>query len=185
MIGRLAGMVAVQRRMAVIDSLTGLHTRRYFQDALTGLAKSPHHGAAVVLLDIDHFKQVNDTYGHDGGDRALREVAHRLSRAVRPGDVLARYGGEEFAVLLPRTSPPEARRVADRIHRAVRERPVPVGPAAEITVTVSVGVASMPADVTEPDRLPLLADQLLYQAKGAGRDRVVSPVPHPPATAAA
>lgn len=184
-IARLAGLVATQRRMAVTDDLTSLRSRRYFREALTKAPTSDPRGTAVVMLDIDHFKQVNDTYGHDGGDRVLREVARRLSDAIRPGDVLARYGGEEFAILLPRTSPGEARRIADRVHAAVRETPVPVSATVAIPVTVSVGVASMPADVTEPDRLPLLADQLLYQAKDAGRDRVNSGADRPHATAAA
>jgi two-component system, cell cycle response regulator len=173
-IGRLAALVAVQRRMAVSDSLTGLRTRRYFQDSLAAQARSRHPGTAVVLLDVDHFKQVNDTYGHDGGDRVLREIARRVSGAIRPDDVAARYGGEEFAVLLPHTSPEAARAVAARIHAAVRDSPIPVDDTTAITVTVSVGVACSPIDLADPDRLTLLADRSLYDAKDAGRDCVVS-----------
>ena len=169
-IGRLAGLVAVQRRMAVTDELTGLRTRRFFQGALGGQQKS----TAVVLIDVDHFKRVNDTYGHDGGDRVLREVARRISGAVRAGDVVARYGGEEFAVLLPNATPAEARTIAGRVHEAVRAAPISVDETTEITVTVSAGVACTPADLPEPVSLPLMADRFLYEAKHAGRDRVVA-----------
>jgi two-component system, cell cycle response regulator len=168
-IGRLAGLVADMRRMATTDGLTGLRTRRYFQEALV---HAGHRDHAVILFDIDHFKQVNDTYGHDAGDRVLREVGTRLNGAVRAQDVIARYGGEEFAVLLPHTSPAEARAVAARIHATVRAVPIPVTATESVTVTVSVGVACTPTDVTESARLPLLADQLLYRAKEAGRDQV-------------
>ncbi|WP_436533354.1 diguanylate cyclase [Actinoplanes sp. HUAS TT8] len=168
-IGRLAGLVGDMRRMATTDGLTGLRTRRYFQDALAHAGSRDH---AVILLDIDHFKLVNDTYGHDGGDRVLREVGERLRGAIRQQDVVARYGGEEFAVLLPHTSPEEARTVAARVHTAIRATPIPVAADQAITVTISVGVACTPTDVADPARLPLLADQLLYQAKNAGRDRV-------------
>ncbi|GAA4976128.1 GGDEF domain-containing protein [Actinoplanes utahensis] len=169
-IGRLAGLVAVQRRMAVTDELTGLRTRRFFQGVLGGPVKP----TAVVLLDVDHFKRVNDTYGHDAGDRVLREVARRISGAVRGGDVVARYGGEEFAVLLPNATPEEARAIAARMHGAVRATPITVSDTAAITVTVSAGVACTPADLPEPGTLPLVADRFLYQAKNAGRDRVVA-----------
>ncbi|MFI1991566.1 GGDEF domain-containing protein [Actinoplanes sp. NPDC020271] len=168
-IGRLAGLVGDMRRMATTDGLTGLRTRRHFQEAL---AHAGHRDHAVILFDIDHFKRVNDTYGHDGGDRVLREVGARLGDAVRAQDVIARYGGEEFAVLLPHTSPAEAHLVAARIHAAVRATPIPVTATESITVTVSVGVACTPTDVTDSAGLPLLADQLLYQAKESGRDQV-------------
>jgi two-component system cell cycle response regulator len=173
-IGRLAGVVAVQRRMAVTDVLTGLSSRRYFEDASSGLARRRGRAAAVLMLDIDHFKRVNDTHGHDGGDQVLREVARRLSRSVRPGDVLARYGGEEFAVLLPNTTPADAWAVAERIRGAVCDHPVEVGEGVAITITVSIGVACRPADVPESGQLTPLADQMLYQAKQAGRNRVVA-----------
>ncbi|MBG0823678.1 GGDEF domain-containing protein [Planomonospora sp. ID91781] len=173
-IGRLAGLVAIQRRMAVTDALTGLWSRRYLDGALSGLAGRRNRRAAVLLLDIDHFKRVNDTYGHDGGDRVLREVAQRLSQAVRRGDVSARYGGEEFVVLLPDTAPDDARVIADRILTAVRSEPITVGGDVTITVTVSIGVACLPADVSVPGELTLLADQMLYRAKESGRNRVVT-----------
>ncbi|BAL87935.1 hypothetical protein AMIS_27150 [Actinoplanes missouriensis 431] len=172
-IGRLAALVRVQRQMAVTDELTGLRTRRYFQEKLHNLP-DPDRGTAVVLLDIDHFKRINDTYGHDGGDRVLREVALRLAGAVRRGDLAARYGGEEFAILLSSTTHDQALAVADRMHAAVRDRPCSAGPDVEVDVTVSAGVACLPTDVDDPGRLTLLADQFLYEAKAAGRDRVVS-----------
>jgi diguanylate cyclase (GGDEF)-like protein len=173
-IGRLAGLVAVQRRMAVTDALTGLRSRRYVDAALSGMAQRNSPRAGVLLLDIDHFKRVNDTYGHDDGDRTLSEVARRLSQAIRRGDVAARYGGEEFVVLLPDASPDDARMVADRILTAVRSEPIAVSGEATFTVTVSIGVACLPADVSEPGELLLLADQMLYLAKESGRDRVVT-----------
>jgi two-component system, cell cycle response regulator len=174
-IGRLAGLVALQRRMAVTDLLTGLGSRRYFEDALSGLAtRRGHRDAALLMLDVDHFKKVNDTYGHDAGDRVLREVAYRLSHALRPGDMSARYGGEEFVVLLPRTPPGDARAVADRIRRAICADPIPVNEHVTITVTVSAGVACLPSDVTDQAQLTLFADRMLYRAKESGRNRVVA-----------
>ncbi|HEV7899773.1 MAG TPA: GGDEF domain-containing protein, partial [Planosporangium sp.] len=103
-IARMAAMVRVQRQMAITDGLTGLRTRRFLEQALRSEAARTHRGdfsVGLLLIDVDHFKRVNDAYGHHGGDRVLCEVAHRLRNLVRPGDVVARYGGEEFAVLLP------------------------------------------------------------------------------------
>ena len=173
---RLAGLVAVQRNVAITDGLTGLRTRRYFTQVLNTECDrvSRGSGVAVLLLDIDHFKKVNDTYGHHGGDRVLCEVSDRLRRAVRPGDLVARYGGEEFAVVLPNTTPAEAHQIADRVHRAVRSAPIVVNPATAITVTVSLGVATTPGDAQTPDELVLLADRLLYNAKETGRDQVAT-----------
>jgi two-component system cell cycle response regulator len=177
-IARLAGLVTAQRRMAITDGLTGLRTRRFFQQRLNAVTQ-PTRSVSVLLLDVDHFKRVNDTYGHDGGDRVLREIAERLSRATRPDDVVARYGGEEFAILLPRTTTEEACRVAERVHAAVRDTPVSISPAVAIPVTVSVGVACQSADVADPDRLVLRADEALYRAKDDGRDRIAVAEPAP------
>ncbi|WP_285690223.1 GGDEF domain-containing protein [Actinoplanes sp. NBRC 103695] len=173
-IARLGGVVAVQRRMVVTDMLTGLHSRRYFESASARLPRRSDRAVAVLMLDIDHFKKINDTYGHDGGDRVLREIARRLSQSVRPGDVLARYGGEEFVVLMPDTLPRDARLVAERVREAVCSRPVDVNDDVDIIVTVSVGVACRPDDVAEADHLTPFADRMLYSAKESGRNRVVT-----------
>ncbi|MBU2663885.1 GGDEF domain-containing protein [Actinoplanes bogorensis] len=171
-LGRMAGLVGAHRQTAITDELTGLRSRRYFVQALqseTARHERSGDGLSVLLLDIDHFKLVNDTYGHDGGDRVLVEVARRLARAVREGDLVARYGGEEFAVLLPQSDPGEAYGVAERIRLSVADQPIPVGDGRHHRVTVSVGLASTSAT----DTLIHDADQALYAAKRGGRDRVV------------
>ncbi len=171
---RMALLVKAQRRDAVTDALTGLSSRRYFDQALGTIgARSARSGnpVSMLLLDIDHFKSVNDTYGHNGGDRVLVEVSNRLSHLVRPGDVVARYGGEEFAILLPDTQPEQARAVADRIRQGIADTPIEVNGTRLIQVTVSMGVAGMPSSPST-DALILAADQALYAAKHAGRNRV-------------
>jgi diguanylate cyclase (GGDEF)-like protein len=123
------------------------------------------------MLDLDHFKQVNDRYGHGAGDDVLREVAHRIQATVREIDVPARYGGEEFAVVLPETGLDTAREVAERIRRAVAGAPIATrqGP---VAVTLSAGVAVTDARSGELGALLEAADGALYQAKAAGRNRV-------------
>jgi two-component system cell cycle response regulator len=171
---RMAGLVQAQRHAAVTDGLTGLRSRRFFEQALGNQGeRSAKNGVpvSVLLLDIDHFKTVNDTYGHNGGDRVLVEVTHRLRELVRPGDVVARYGGEEFAVLLPDTTTEHAAEIAERIRRGVSAAPIAVDESRLHTVTVSVGIAGMPA-AGGTDELVLAADRALYAAKNAGRNRV-------------
>ncbi|GAA0224985.1 GGDEF domain-containing protein [Cryptosporangium japonicum] len=177
-LGRMARLVATQREVAITDGLTGLHTRRYFEHSLLVEGERALRGAglAVLLLDIDHFKSINDTYGHHGGDRVLCEVANRLRVVMRGGDLVARYGGEEFAVLVPNTVPPIAREIAERVRLAISETPMPVNPTTSTPITVSIGVATMPEDATNVDDLVLLADQLLYASKETGRNRVTSTV---------
>src|SRR5437867_2156096 len=117
--------------MAITDALTGLRTRRYLTQALhTGAARAHRHGSPVglLLIDVDHFKQVNDTHGHHGGDRVLCEVAHRLTTLVRPGDLIARYGGEEFAVLLPQAKVADLATVGERIRQGMAVTPLAVHP---------------------------------------------------------
>ncbi|MEU8662842.1 GGDEF domain-containing protein [Actinoplanes philippinensis] len=180
---RMAGLVQAQRHAAVTDGLTGLRSRRFFEQALGNQGeRSVKNGVpvSVLLLDIDHFKSVNDTYGHNGGDRVLVEVTHRLRELVRPGDVVARYGGEEFAVLLPDTSTEQAGEVAERIRRGVSGAPIAVDESRLHTVTISVGIAGMPAAGTT-DELVLAADRALYAAKNAGRNRVASATDMSPA----
>ncbi|GAA2688574.1 hypothetical protein Apa02nite_088160 [Actinoplanes palleronii] len=173
---RMAGLVRAQRRAAITDGLTGLHSRRHFEETLRRAMAAAHRRGeplGLLLLDIDHFKTVNDTYGHGGGDRVLIEVTRRLSRLVRPGDVAARYGGEEFAVLLPGAGPEETMKIAERIRHGVAAEPIAIGADVLCRVTVSVGAAGVPA-LREVDELVLAADRALYAAKHAGRDRVAA-----------
>ena len=176
-LARMAGLVRAQRHAAITDGLTGLRSRRYFEQTVQAEAtRAARSGAplGMLLLDIDHFKTVNDTYGHNGGDRVLVEVSHRLAGLVRPGDLVARYGGEEFAVLLPDAEPARAWEIAERIRRGIAAAPIAVGPSRLHRVTVSVGVAGLPAGDTDVGRLVLAADRALYAAKDAGRDQVAS-----------
>uniref|UniRef100_UPI0013047B6D GGDEF domain-containing protein n=1 Tax=Kineosporia sp. R_H_3 TaxID=1961848 RepID=UPI0013047B6D len=147
-LARMAGLVATQRRMAITDGLTGLHTRRYFEQALaTETARTERNGQGLGLLivDVDHFKSVNDTYGHTGGDRVLIEIAHRLQIIARGGDVVARYGGEEFALLLPATGHEQLSAIGERVRLAIAGAPIVVTTSISISITVSVGGAANPA----------------------------------------
>ncbi|WP_433794415.1 GGDEF domain-containing protein [Actinoplanes sp. CA-252034] len=170
---RMAGLVAAQRQAAVTDALTGLRTRRYFSDALSlecRRAGRTGHGVGLLVIDVDHFKRINDGYGHPAGDEVLREVSRRLSAAARAGTVVARYGGEEFVVLAPHTGPGELLALAERLRAAVAELPVQVG-GELLGVTVSVGAAAQTHP--GPDSLLRFADEALYAAKAAGRNRCV------------
>jgi diguanylate cyclase (GGDEF)-like protein len=162
-------------RGAKIDVLTRLPNRRYFDEALA--IESPRRRAndsmGILMVDIDHFKILNDRFGHATGDRVLRAVAKAIAGAVRDEDTPARYGGEEFAVLLRRTDKEGAVEVGERIRRAVvKLHPASLG--ISEPVTVSVGVAVAGADGIPVKRLVERADQALYKAKRQGRDRVVS-----------
>ncbi len=186
-----ARLFARTQQLAMTDGLTGLMLRRPFLEQLTrelvrsGRSRDP---LAVLMVDVDHFKQYNDTFGHTVGDRVLTSIAQTLQRAVPPGGLIARYGGEEFAVLLPRLTRHEAAEVAEGIRKLVAQ-PVPVEDgeparhpragtaapaAAERTVTVSVGVATFPDDAQAELELIRVADQRLYQAKRSGRNLVCS-----------
>jgi two-component system, cell cycle response regulator len=163
-------------RLATTDALTGLANRRTFQArAGHALAQARRYARAcsVLVTDIDHFKVVNDTYGHPAGDDVLRGVAQMLREQARDTDVVARYGGEEFAVVMPETDLRGAQVIAERLREAVAARvfPTELGP---VHVTLSVGLAASPADGSEVDALVQLADQCLYQAKRQGRNRVVT-----------
>jgi diguanylate cyclase (GGDEF)-like protein len=174
-LARMVGLVRAQRLAAITDGLTGLRSRRYFEQALrteAARAARSRHPLSMLLLDIDHFKQVNDTFGHDGGDRVLVEVAHRLGQTVRPGDLVARYGGEEFTVLLPSADRRQAAEIAERVRRGIGAVPIAVGEGQLHRVTISVGVAFLPTDTHDASSLVLYADRALYAAKNAGRDRI-------------
>ncbi len=170
-------------RSGFTDVLTGWSNRRYLQVRLVEeLARTRRDANTLVclMLDIDHFKNVNDTYGHAAGDVALRELAQRIESQVRVSDVAARFGGEEFVVLLPATEIESATLLAERIRRAVSATSIDIGGGNSITITVSIGVASVaPArDVddlkTTGESLLARADVALYSAKSAGRDRVAT-----------
>ncbi|MBV1852870.1 bifunctional diguanylate cyclase/phosphohydrolase [Catellatospora tritici] len=165
------------RSEAITDSLTDLYNRRHFEEMLVVEAASAvRHGTplSVVLLDLDHFKEVNDTYGHATGDAVLAEVALLLRRSVRAGDLICRYGGEEFACLLPGTDGQAAVDLAERIRAGLCRTPVTVrGSSDRIRLTASFGVASAEAGQADVGKLVETADQALYRAKALGRDRVV------------
>ena len=168
-------------RRARTDALTGLPNRRAFNEQLeTLLAQADRFGHAVSLImaDIDHFKQVNDTWGHETGDIVLRAIAGTLQEGVRNVDVCARFGGEEIAILLPQTNLVGAAELADRLRKSVEIRPVSAL-GNEVKVTVSCGVACYPDGVLTKEALFAAADRALYDAKHAGRNCVRSAVPKP------
>ena len=174
---RLRSSVRASIELAVTDALTGLYNRRYLESQLSGLIDDALDGGrplSVLTLDVDFFKSVNDTYGHDAGDRVLQEMAGRIRGSVRAGDLACRTGGEEFVVVLPGTDLQTAERVADRIRRTVAAKPFLVAPGCHLPVTASVGVASLSSAQESAEELLKRADQALYRAKREGRNRVVA-----------
>ncbi|HEY8600912.1 MAG TPA: GGDEF domain-containing protein, partial [Thermomicrobiales bacterium] len=159
------------------DPLTGLLNHGAIvaraDGALTG-ALAAGEALALLFFDIDRFKRVNDTYGHQARDAILAGVAARVAVALRPGDHLGRYGGEEFLVILPRTGPGEAAQRAERLRAAVAAQPFNLPDGTAVRVTISVGVATVGAANTTRAALIHAADLALYQAKSGGRDRVCS-----------
>ena len=159
--------------MSRTDALTGLPNRRHLQEQLvaTGSAALRHgQSIGILMVDVDHFKKVNDEVGHDGGDRVLRAVASRVSAACRTEDVAGRWGGEEFLVVAPLTDREGVATLGERVRSMVAAEPVPVD-GRSLAVTVSVGGASGGGDI---DELVRQADAALYEAKAAGRDCVVT-----------
>jgi len=164
--------------MAVLDPLTALHNRHYFNSHMKTLfEESADRGRAlsVMLIDVDHFKSINDTYGHDAGDEVLRELALRLKRNIRGIDLACRLGGEEFVVVMPDTSIDSAYLVAERLRQCIAATPFFLGDRnGSIDVTASVGVAALEFAEDTPDLILKRADQALYCAKRDGRNRVVA-----------
>jgi two-component system, cell cycle response regulator len=154
--------------LAVTDPLTGLRNRRYFLRHLDGLLAE--ETAAVLIIDIDRFKQINDTAGHAAGDAALRNVAERLRHRLRAADVIARFGGEEFIVALRAAAPDYALLVAERLRAGMAAEPISIG-AQMLPLTISVGLALAPAGASAEQAIAA-ADAALYRAKGGGRNRV-------------
>jgi diguanylate cyclase (GGDEF)-like protein len=172
----LQGLIDSLVDLSSRDALTGLANRRSFELALAReIDRVARVGepALLLALDIDHFKQVNDTHGHASGDLVLRAVAKALLECVRPMDMVARVGGEEFAIVMPNCPAAFGQAVAERVRRRVEAMPVQIGPSQQIGVSVSIGGAFAPQWVRSSPALWIeRADVQLYRAKGEGRNRV-------------
>ena len=172
------------RTQSIRDPLTGLYNRRYLNEMLereTRRAVRAEHGLGILMLDLDHFKKFNDTYGHDAGDTVLRETASFLTKSVRAEDIVCRFGGEEFVVILPMADLTASHARAERIRSKLRELTVLHQGQSLGMLTVSVGVAELPSHGTNPQELIEAADAALYRAKREGRDRVAVAEPRLPA----
>lgn len=163
------------KTMATYDTLTNLYNRRYFEERLGSETQKSFYGGtplSLVMVDIDHFKKVNDTFGHTEGDKVLREIAALLKTSVRKKDTVARYGGEEFILILPEAGLEESSMIAERIRRLVENTSFQIGQA-QINLTVSLGISNFPSHrPTSKEELVKMADQALYEAKRGGRNRV-------------
>ena len=174
-----AQLVAANEKLRIEashDALTGLRNRRALMEVLThdcGRAAREHTPMALVMIDLDHFKRVNDTHGHGAGDDVLREASRRMSACLRPYDVLARFGGEEFMLVLPACQPAEAIQVAERLRIALHDAPFPLEGAKAIQVTCSAGIATCSGGANiDTNAFIEAADVALYRAKSGGRNRV-------------
>lgn len=172
---RLRDSVQLSIELAITDPLTGLFNRRYMEShvgTLVEQAAARGKPLTVLLIDIDYFKSVNDTHGHDAGDDVLREFAIRIKKSVRGIDLACRYGGEEFVVLMPETDMAVATMVAERLRRRIAGEPVPIHEGArQVDVTISIGIATL-GSAESAATLLKRADQALYRAKRDGRNRV-------------
>jgi two-component system, cell cycle response regulator len=175
---RLRDNVQLSMEMAVTDALTGLHNRRYMEAHLSSLveqAAGRGKPLSILILDIDFFKPINDTFGHDAGDDVLREFAVRVRKAIRGIDLACRYGGEEFVVVMPDTDMAVASMVAERLRRRIAGEPFPLTQSDQaIEVTISIGIAVLNGADDTAAALLKRADQALYRAKRDGRNRVVA-----------
>ena len=174
---RLRNMMSQAVEFAVTDPLTGLYNRRYLEVHLRSAlarAAASEKPVCLFLFDIDHFKIINDTYGHDAGDDVLRSFAERLREGVRGVDLVSRHGGEEFVLVMPDTDADYAASVAERLRSDVEREPFVTRSGAQIPVTVSVGIAEWHGPSDTPDDLIRRADSALFSAKRAGRNRVVA-----------
>ena len=175
---RLRHNVQLSLEMAITDQLTGLHNRRYMSrhlDTLVSNARKNGRPLAFVIMDIDFFKQVNDTYGHDIGDEVLKEFATRISANVRGLDPACRYGGEEFVVVMPDTDMSFAYSISERLRQSIETTPVKISSApGSLNITISIGIASLEDGDASAEALLRRADQALYRAKRSGRNKVVA-----------
>ena len=174
---KLGESIEALRKMATRDELSGLLNRREFDRILAEeeeRAQRFGQPLALVILDLDHFKLINDSHGHPAGDAVLREVASRIAGTIRTVDRAVRLGGEEFALILVQTDGASALEVARRAITAISRTPISVNEALLLAVTASAGVAVIPSDAKTAVELFAVADRALYAAKEGGRDRVVA-----------
>jgi diguanylate cyclase (GGDEF)-like protein len=164
------------KSMAIYDTLTSLYNRRFFEERLGIETQKSFYGGtplSLVMVDIDHFKKVNDTFGHLEGDKVLCKIASLLKDSVRKKDTVARYGGEEFVLILPGAGLEESAMIAERIRRLVENTPMQIIGQAQINLTVSLGISNFPIHrPNSKEELVKMADQALYEAKEEGRNRV-------------
>ena len=169
-------LINLTKQAAITDALTGIYNRRFFVETLEkqmSLAKRHQEPLSLLIADLDHFKKLNDTYGHTAGDRALQQVSMILKDSIRTSDVLCRYGGEEFAIIMSKTGITGAIEKADKIRQYVESAHFDtITPGKSLGMTISIGVASFPENGTEYDALVDAADGALYKAKRNGRNRV-------------
>ena len=174
-IDRLAADVEQTLAMAVTDPLSGLRNRRYLETHLASeLQQAADAGLplALMLVDIDHFKRINDLHGHDAGDGVIRDVARRLRSHTRSLDLACRFGGEEFVMLMPETDLERAAGIAERLRKVIETEPFRLPSADEMLVTVSIGVAAYQGRGDSGTAMLKRADQALYRAKAEGRNRI-------------
>lgn len=170
-----ANLFEQARRLAVTDGLTELHNHRYLYEALERMLERARRDAqplSLIMLELDNFKRFNDAHGHQSGDEVLRTIAMLLRRGSRPSDVVARYGGDEFMVVLPNANRTAALETAERLRRAVEAYPLVLGDDVIATVTLSVGVATYPADGLTVDAMVEAVDRAQYIAKRSGGNKV-------------
>ena len=164
------------KHAAITDVLTGAYNRRFFEDMFEkqlALAKRSNEPLSFLIADLDHFKKLNDTYGHITGDRALQQAAKAIKKCLRSSDILARYGGEEFVIIMPATNITNAVEKAEIIRRQVKSLKIDTFTSEHpVVLTISIGVSSFPPQGTECSDLLRSADKALYRAKEKGRDRV-------------
>jgi len=176
---KLGETMEALRLLATHDSLTGLLNRREFERIISEeheRAKRFGRSYAIIILDLDHFKSINDKYGHPAGDHVLKSVAKRIRQQLRSIDRVARIGGEEFAVVLTEVDHVTASEVARRIVESMGRTPITLPDGTNLTVTVSAGSASMPKNAPDPVALVQVADKALYEAKARGRNQAVAAV---------
>lgn len=161
--------IQYQQKLAMTDALTGLANRRRLDDSLS-LVGSAEDGYSLVLIDIDFFKHVNDTYGHDAGDDVLRQLGTTLASLARPDDLVGRYGGEEFLIILPNTSLADAKSIAELARTTVARNLFPTTAVPDLQITISLGIAHSSSSHTSLEALQQ-ADKALYHSKDSGRNR--------------